>query len=50
MQAQASGMVRSPWQMRELIASAIYTQTFQPEQPALWADVYERFVRVCNLK
>ena len=50
MQAQASGMVSSLWQMRELIASSIYTQTFQPEQPALWADVYERFVRVCNLK
>ena len=50
MQAQASGMVSSLWQMRELIASSIYTQTFKPENPALWAEVYERFVRVCNLK
>lgn len=48
-QAQASGMVNSLQQMRELIASSIETRTFLPEQPELWAGIYEKYVKTCNL-
>ena len=49
MQAQASGMVKSLWQMRELIASSIETRMFTPEHAEAWQEQYERFRKTCGL-
>lgn len=49
MQAKASGMVDSLWQMRELISSSIQTTTFLPEQPEVWQEIYAKFKQTCNL-
>ena len=49
MQAQASGMVKSLWEMRELIASSIETQTFTPEHAEFWQEQYGKYRKTCGL-
>lgn len=48
-QAQASGVVDSLQQMRNIIAASIDSKEYLPEQKELWAETYDRYVKICNL-
>ena len=49
-QAQASGLVDSLHGMREMIAASIDIKTYAPQQREMWAEAYDRYVNICNLK
>ena len=47
-QARTAGMADSLQQMRNIIAKAVDTETYQPEHTRPWDDAYERFIKILN--
>lgn len=45
-QARSAGIVSSRWEMRELIAASIQTETFEPQEEATWKKVYEQYLQI----
>lgn len=45
-QARSAGIVSNRWEMRELIAASIQTETFEPQDEATWKKVYERYLQI----
>lgn len=45
-QARSAGIVSSHWEMRELIAASIQTETFEPQDEATWKKVYEQYLQI----
>lgn len=45
-QARSAGIVSSRWEMRELIAASIQTETFEPQDEATWKKVYEQYLQI----
>ena len=45
-QARSAGIVSTRWEMRQLIADSIQTETFLPQDETVWKDVYDRYLQV----
>lgn len=45
-QARSAGIVSNRWEMRELIAASIQTETFEPQEEATWKKVYEQYLQI----
>lgn len=45
-QARSAGIVSNRWEMRELIAASIQTETFEPQDEATWKKVYEQYLQI----
>ena len=45
-QARSVGIVSTRWEMRQLIADSIQTETFLPQDETVWKDVYDRYLQV----
>lgn len=45
-QARSAGIVSTRWEMRQLIADSIQTETFLPQDETVWKDVYDRIYRL----
>lgn len=48
-QAQAAGIVNSLQKMRNIIAGSIDSKEYQPQEPAVWEEAYNKFKKVCKL-
>lgn len=50
LQAKAAGVVSTLQEMREIIAESVQLDEFEPQNPEIWAEAYQRFIRITKLK
>lgn len=50
LQAKASGEVSDIWEMRAIIANSIELKEFEPKDSEIWAQAYEKYLKITNEK
>ena len=46
LQAQASGMVKDIWEMRQIIANSTELVKYEPQEQAVWDEAYAKFLKI----